>query len=166
MADIIAEADLSAGAVYLYYRSKEQLTQDLARQVLEPRLAALQAVREAETIPPPTQVLPELMRAVAAAEYFPGIAVQVWGDIVHTEGAIIEFARSMLGRIMAELAGYLADWLMASRGLSPERAASRAADLAPAILGLAQGFVVQSALTRGEVDERYLRSVRTILSGL
>ncbi len=166
MADIIAEAGLSAGAVYLYYRGKEQLTQDIARRVLEPRLAALDQVRNSDPIPPPTEVLPDLMQAVAATEYFPAIAVQVWGDIVHADGAITDFARAMVERLIAEATSYLADWLVAARGLPAEAATARAAELAPAMIGLAQGFVVQSALTKGEIDARYLDAVRALLSTL
>ncbi len=166
MADIIGEAGLSAGAVYLYYGSKEQLTQDIARNVLEPRIAAINALLTADPIPPPSQVVTELMRAVAETAYFPTIAVQVWGDIVHQEGDIADFARSVVERVTEALADYLAAWLVAARDLTPDEASARASDLAPAVFGMAQGFVLQSALTKGAVDERYLRSVHEVLAAL
>lgn len=41
MADIIAESELSAGAVYVYYKGKDELFLDASRSVMRDRLGLL-----------------------------------------------------------------------------------------------------------------------------
>ena len=165
MADIVAEAGLSAGAVYLYYKGKEQLTVDVGRRVLEERLAALEVLGESRPVPPPHEVIPDLMVGLPKSEFFPGLALQVWGEAVHN-GELAGVARAIIGEVAEHISRYLAIWLATSREMDDDDAAAEAARLAPAVVGLVQGYIVQVAFAREDVVERYLDGARELLERL
>ncbi|GGJ33922.1 TetR/AcrR family transcriptional regulator [Paenarthrobacter histidinolovorans] len=163
MGDIIAEAGLSAGAVYVYYRSKEELMVDTGRLVFHERMASLERLSSQDDVPPPVEAVLALMSGLAQLDFFPGVAVQVWGEAVRNDKLGV-VAREILGEIRGHIENYLKGWL---RGSGPdEEAAERARRLAPAILGLIQGFAIQAALGGEEAEAAYLESARTLLSDL
>ncbi|MDQ4500738.1 TetR/AcrR family transcriptional regulator [Sinomonas sp. ASV322] len=165
MADIVAEAGLSAGAVYVYYKGKEQLTVDVGRRVLEDRLAALALVEGLDPVPPPHEVIPEIMAGLPKTAFFPGIALQVWGEAVHN-AELAGIAQSIIGEVTGRFAEYLQAWLESSRGLSRDEARAEAERLAPSVVGLVQGYILQVAFVGGGIEERYLESARALLEGL
>ena len=163
MGDIIAAAGLSAGAVYVYYRSKEELIVDAGRRVFEERMAALEELGSADPVPPPWEAIPTLMSGLMTMDFFPDVAVQVWGEAVRNDqlGAV---ARNILAHIRGHIENYLGAWLMTS--LSADEAAARARRLAPAVMGLIQGCAVQTALGEEGTGAAYLESARTLLANL
>jgi AcrR family transcriptional regulator len=165
MADIVAEAGLSAGAVYVYYKGKEQLTVDVGRRVLEERLAILDVLGDSTPVPPPHEVIPEIMAGLPKTQFFPGIALQVWGEAVHSE-QLGEVAQTIIAEVTRHISGYLAAWLASARALEHDDAAAEARRLAPAVVGLVQGYIVQVAFAGGGIEERYLDAVRALLQAL
>lgn len=166
MGDIIAEAGLSAGAVYVYYRSKEELIVDTGRLVFEERMAALERLGSEGEVPPPKEAVTALMTGLAQMDFFPGVAVQVWGEAVRNDKLGV-VARKILAEIRGHIEKYLEGWLRVSSPSSPDDAAAeQARRLAPAIMGLIQGFAVQAALGGEEAEAAYLESARTLLSEL
>lgn len=165
MADIIAEAGLSAGAVYVYYRSKEELVVDVGRRVFEERMAVLEQLGQLEAVPHPAEAIPALMHGLMGAEFFPRVAVQVWGEAAANEG-LMEIARGILDQIGGHIEHYLALWLVNARGTNVDEAAGRARTLAPAVMGVIQGGAVQAALRGEGAFEPYVDSVRALLAPL
>jgi AcrR family transcriptional regulator len=165
MADIIAAAGLSAGAVYVYYRSKEELVVDVGRRVFGERMTALEQLGGHDPVPPPAEAVTALMSGLASTDFFPGVAVQVWGEAVRNDelGAI---ARDIIAQIRAHIEHYLTAWLAASRGRAADAAASEARRLAPAVMGLIQGFAVQAALGGPGIEAQYVESARALLASL
>ena len=163
MGDIIAEAGLSAGAVYVYYRSKEELIVDAGRRVFAERMAALEGLSEYDSVPPPEQAIVALMAGLMQLEFFPGVAVQVWGEAVRNDelGGV---ARGIIIQIRGHIEHYLAAWLRTSR--PAEDAEARARLLAPAIMGLIQGYAIQAALAGEGLEAAYLESARALLSSI
>jgi AcrR family transcriptional regulator len=163
MGDIIAQAGLSAGAVYVYYRSKEELIVDAGRKVFEERMAALEELSAAGPVPPPEEAIPALMFGLMKMDFFPDVAVQVWGEAVRNDqlGAV---ARNILDQIRGHIENYLKAWLLTSH--PADEAASRARRLAPAVMGLIQGCAIQTALGKEGTGPAYLESARTLLAGL
>lgn len=161
MGDIIAEAGLSAGAVYVYYRGKEELIVDVGRRVFAERMAALEGLGGQDSVPPPEQAIVALMTGLLQMDFFPGVAVQVWGEAVRND-RLGEVARSILVQIRGHIEAYLEAWLRGSR--PNEDAKAQARRLAPAIMGLIQGCAIQSALGGSEVEAAYLESARALLS--
>ncbi|MDP5228478.1 MULTISPECIES: TetR/AcrR family transcriptional regulator [Arthrobacter] len=165
MADIIAEAGLSAGAVYLYYRSKEQLTVDVGRRILGEKIAVLDGFLAMPEVPAPSVVIPAFMNAMPQDGFFPGTAVQVWGEAVHSV-ELAETAETLIGEVTGHFAEYLAAWFRQSRGLGEQEAAAEAARAAPAMVGLVQGYMVQSVFIGEGGQERYREAAAAVLAGL
>lgn len=163
MGDIIAGAGLSAGAVYVYYRSKEELIVDAGRRVFEERMEALEGLGGHDSVPPPAEAVVALMSSFMQMDFFPGVAVQVWGEAVRNDklGAV---ARDILTQIRGKIENYLEAWLLSS--CPDDDAAAVARRLAPAVMGLIQGYAIQSALGGEEVGAAYLESARALLGGL
>ncbi|MFK0003549.1 TetR/AcrR family transcriptional regulator [Paenarthrobacter sp. NPDC090520] len=163
MGDIIAKAGLSAGAVYVYYRSKEELIVDAGRRVFEERMAALERLSAHQPVPPPQEAVVALMSGLMAMDFFPDVAVQVWGEAVRND-QLGEVAQNILVQIRGHLENYLEAWIRASR--PDEDAEATARCLAPAVMGLIQGFAIQSALGKEGTGPDYLKSARAILASL
>ncbi|MFF1882251.1 TetR/AcrR family transcriptional regulator [Pseudarthrobacter sp. NPDC058196] len=163
MGDIIAAAGLSAGAVYVYYRSKEELIVDAGRRVFAERMGALEGLDGHGSVPPPDQAIVALMAGLMRMDFFPGVAVQVWGEAVRNE-RLGEVARSILNQIRGHIETYLEAWMRASR--PSEDAELQARRLAPAVMGLIQGCAIQSALAGEDAETAYLDSARTLLAAL
>lgn len=97
MADILAESDLSAGAVYRYFTSKNELITAVAEQVMGQVIALLEPIVSQD--PPPT--LDEVLRQGLAAtnelafgeDGFARLAPQVWAETLR-DPTLAEVVRS------------------------------------------------------------------------
>ncbi|MGA7203864.1 MAG: helix-turn-helix domain-containing protein, partial [Specibacter sp.] len=61
MSDIISESGLSAGAIYGYYKGKDELLAALARRVVGGRIASLDELASRTPVPHPAEGLCEFM---------------------------------------------------------------------------------------------------------
>ncbi|GEC99554.1 hypothetical protein KVA01_17090 [Kocuria varians] len=167
MADIIAESGLSAGAVYVYYKGKDELFLDASRGVMRDRLGMLEGLREQRPLPHPARALAYVVQDIPQRGTFPGLPVQVWGEAVRRpemQGA----ALAILKEARAQLSAYLRAWLAAERGLPESDAAALAERLAPAFIGIVQGYMVQVSLSPDPdvTHDRYVEAVEALLSGV
>lgn len=165
MSDIIAEAGLSAGAVYVYYRSKEQLTIDVGRKVLGERVAMLEEYLGRDQVPAPAEVIPAFLEQMPENGFFPGVAVQVWGEAIHSP-ALAETAEKLIGEIGGHFADYFGAWFRQSRGLGEREAQAEGRRVAPAVLGMVQGYMVQSVFLDDGARARYREAVAVVVGGL
>ncbi|WP_426302956.1 TetR/AcrR family transcriptional regulator [Arthrobacter sp. R-11] len=165
MADIIAEAGLSAGAVYLYYRSKDQLTVDVGRRVLSKKIAVLDGFLALDEVPSPAVAIPEFLAQMPRDGFFPDVAVQVWGEAVHSP-ELTDTARNLIGEVSGHFAAYFAAWFGQSRGLGEKEALREGARVAPAAVGLVQGYMVQSVFLDEAARQRYRDAAGAVLMGL
>ncbi|NYD79460.1 TetR/AcrR family transcriptional regulator [Arthrobacter cupressi] len=165
MADIIAEAGLSAGAVYVYYRSKEQLTVDVGRRVLNAKIAVLDGFLELDEVPAPAVAIPEFLAQMPRDGFFPDVAVQVWGEAIHSP-ELRETARGLISEVSGHFAAYLAAWFRQSRGLGEKEALAEGTRVAPAAVGLVQGYMVQSVFSDDAARQRYREAGAALLAGL
>lgn len=165
MADIIAEAGLSAGAVYLYYRSKDQLTVDVGRRVLSKKIAVLDGFLALDEVPPPGVAIPEFLAQMPRDGFFPDVAVQVWGEAVHSP-ELTDTARNLIAEVSRHFAAYFAAWFRQSRGLGEDEALELGARVAPAAVGLVQGYMVQSVFMDDAARKRYREAAAAVLAGL
>lgn len=88
MADILAAADLSAGAVYRYFPSKEEIVAAIATQAGEGLRGVVDELRAREQPPSPQGALLELVRFVDGQAGPRGslrIALQVWAEALRDE---------------------------------------------------------------------------------
>ncbi|WP_106850279.1 TetR/AcrR family transcriptional regulator [Blastococcus sp. Marseille-P5729] len=159
MADIIKESGLSAGAIYGYYPGKKELTVAVAHSVLGNRLAVLDEVAGRDPLPAPATVLAELLRGMPAP-----ILLQLFASTV-SSGELKDVAHQAIARVDAGISSYLVTWFE-RQGVPTAEAKRRAALVTPAMLGLAQGYVIQSGVRLDLELDDYIAAIEALLSGL
>ena len=164
MADVIAEADLSAGAVYLYFKSKDDIIVAVATQVFAGIQGRLSARLGQEPPPSPAEIAaflvtqPVLAQPDAPGDLFP-LLLSVWSEA--TRNAAI---REIADRILASLRDQLARAIQRWADTTGTTLAVPAVDLPPVIMSLVQGMVMQQALSSVPRPEDYRRTVETLFT--
>src|SRR5690242_5808182 len=90
MAHVIREADLSAGAVYLYFRGKDDIIRALAERSIGRVAHVLVAMQEQQPVVRPEDALQAaleelLSTAGEAADDLLRVGVQAWGEALRDE---------------------------------------------------------------------------------
>jgi AcrR family transcriptional regulator len=165
MADIIAEAGLSAGAIYLHFEGKQQIALAVAQRILGNRMTELgERMRQDGELPTPSAMLRLMMSGLTSEIRDPRLLVQLWGEAV-TDPDV----SSMVGPIFLEVRGvmapYLTRWAVERRGMHAGDAAEWADELVPVFLGLGQGYIMQSTLLPGFDADHYFAGVARLLDG-
>jgi AcrR family transcriptional regulator len=145
MADIVKEAGLSAGAVYVYYSSKAELMIDVSRRVMEPRIAVLETAKTGSEVTPPSTVFIELLDSLIIDNPFASILIQVWSEASYDE-EFGSFASTIFASLLEESTAYMEHYLHEEQEVESEAARARSAVLVPAILAMIQGAVVQTSV--------------------
>lgn len=151
MEEIIREADLSAGAVYLYYTGKDQLIFAAIATYMGELRNLLVPILMRESALTPVELAREITAAISKHTQRTGtdlnaVILMCWGEAqsnAKLKGLIAEFQlkyREALARIASQ-------WQQ--RGDLPE--GENALDIAKAMHSFFLGFIVQSALL-GKVD--------------
>jgi AcrR family transcriptional regulator len=165
MAEVIAASGLSAGAVYRYFASKDQLIEAIADRVLDEAVGRFERLlAEGEPLDPARTVALVVETVTAIAERGPvdvsRLAVQAWGEALRNPavGAVAERAYGRLREIFTETVrrevagGRLpADLDVASAGA--------------ALLSLVVGFLLQRLLLRDVEPVAYSAAVSALLRG-
>ena len=144
MQDFFAASGLTAGLVYRYFRSKDELIATLAGDALEQLHDAVEEAIGADELPSIEEVLSRLLRTIDdldAREGMARVAVQVWGEALRnpTVGPI---ATAGVVRLLAAL----------ERLIRAEQAAGRLDErldppgAARALYAFLPGFILQRAL--------------------
>jgi AcrR family transcriptional regulator len=156
MADIIGEAGLSAGAIYVHFEGKQDLVRQVISDVFAVRSAELADLAGREPLPGPKQVVREFADRIANAGDAE-LRLYAWATSLHD---------AELGGLMAQHAAarqrlysaYFRVWL-GHVGLDEATAAARCDGLAELLVGICQGLVVQYALVPDFDPERYLAAL-------
>lgn len=162
MADVIAESGLSAGAIYGHFEGKRELFLAVARSVLGRRRDELEAVIVQGPPPSPGEALGILLRGLLASGVDTRVLVQVWGEAT-TEPDVREMVNDQVHVIRGAFEDAVRAWCAAHPDRAPEGPDAAVARLLPAMLALAQGFLVQRAIFDEFDDEAYLATVREVL---
>ncbi len=163
MADIIAASGLSAGAIYLHFDSKQQIAVAAARAIVGHRQQDMIERLTHDPLPDPDELIAVVMAGLRRELPDSRLLVQLWGEGVVDEdlgGIVVEIMDGLRGIFLP----YLTRWAQLRRGLSPDDAAAWAETVLPALLGLAQGYIVQSAIFRDFDSDAYLAAVRSFFS--
>lgn len=156
MTAIITESGLSAGAIYSYFQSKEELFQAVVERTLEVKTSEIAADADREPRSPA-----ELVRAILAGmqgQPILTIAPQIWA-----EAAVEPEIRKVLGQVFGHLSNLLRSELEAWGAQHPERAGADpvtwAARVTPVLFSAIPGFIVQR-LSMDDFDEQaYLNAL-------
>jgi len=162
MQDIQREAGLSAGAIYLYFKGKNDIIVGLAAQILT-TLTTLFPEEPPDTGPPPTVM--ELVEAfLGQAErlhretgLFP-LAIQIWAEAGRNQvmrEALLVYLEGAKERLR-----HLVEAYQKRGALSPD---ADPAAVTLALIGLGQGYIVQRTVF-GDPDalRHYLAGVRAL----
>jgi AcrR family transcriptional regulator len=163
MADIIEASGLSAGAIYLHFESKQQIAVAAARMVVGHRQDDLVQRLRQEPLPDPDELIGVVMAGLRAELPDSRLLVQLWGEGV-VDPAIGEIVLEIMEQLRGIFVPYLTSWAAQRRGAGPAEAAAWAETTLPALLGLAQGFIVQSAIFPAFRPDAYLAAVRSLFS--
>jgi AcrR family transcriptional regulator len=158
MADIIEESGLSAGAIYGHFSGKKDLFAAVAGRVLDARRGELEDRRVQGSAPlAPGQIIATLLEGMRR-EPFSHVIVQLWAEAT-IDPDIGALAQSLLHRLRDTVRASLAEWAAAHPERidgDPEEWAKR---LAPVVLGLGPGFMIQRELVDDFDEEAYLAAL-------
>ena len=163
MQDIQRESGLSAGAIYLYFKSKNEIVTGIAAEISE---TVTRAFEPPERSGPPGGLVELVDRVIDTADglnasrgVFP-IAVQIWAE-AQRDPALHASAVALFDTIQTRLTRALV-------GLQERAAIDANVDLPAltmAIIGLIQGYIIQRSLHLPVDRERYRRGAHALLEG-
>jgi AcrR family transcriptional regulator len=163
MADVIAESGLSAGAVYGYFKSKDQIITALADRSIGTVDEVFHRMLADGQAPHPAVVLEAVLRrllesAVGEDGDLTLIAVQAWGEAVRG-GEIHDLVRPRIAEVREHWVE-IARRHQANGGLSPDADPEQ---VGRALLGLMPGFILQRLLLGEVTPAGYAAGVRAML---
>lgn len=162
MQDVLAEADLSAGAVYRYFSGKEAIIAAIATEALTEVSGVFDRVFDTDVPPPLDEVLAEVfatLERLDAAEGVTQLAIQVWAEALRSPTLASHFA-STTAEVRQSLTR-LIELYQRQGWLSSEFSAERVARVVGALV---PGFIVQRALM-GDVDtDTFCEGLRGLLA--
>ncbi|AHH18005.1 putative transcriptional regulator, TetR family [Nocardia nova SH22a] len=151
MAAVIAESGMSAGAVYGYFKSKNDIIRAISESVLGRMTANLARLADAETAVAPIDALESVLEQVRDLARdgdgdIPRVAVQAWAEAGRDE-AVAEIVRERIDQVRRA-------WLELLERARAAGTVAPGADLdavAQVMLGATMGFV-QQYLLMGDVE--------------
>lgn len=157
MADIIDASGLSAGAIYLHFESKQQIVLAVGRRVLGRRLGDLESMAGGD-LADPVATLQLLLGGMVDDILDTRLLLQVWGEAT-TDPELASLVTEIFATLREALTAYLTAWATRKGAADPE---AWAATAFPAMLALAQGFMVQRALLPRFDADSYFGAVRSV----
>jgi TetR/AcrR family transcriptional regulator, transcriptional repressor of aconitase len=157
MADIIEASGLSAGAIYLHFESKQQIALAVGRRVLGRRLGDLEGMA-GDRLADPVTTLEHLLSGMVHDILDTRLLIQLWSESM-TDPELSALVTEIFATLRGALTGYLTAWAEHRGAADP---GAWAATALPAVLALAQGFMVQRALLPGFDAEGYFVAARAV----
>ena len=107
MADIIAEARMSAGAIYLHFDGKQQIALAVAQRILGNRMTEFaERLRQDGELPRPSSMLRLMMTGLTSEVGDPRLLVQLWGEAV-TDPEVSLMIGPIFGEVRKVMIPYL-----------------------------------------------------------
>ncbi|MFE7798739.1 TetR/AcrR family transcriptional regulator [Nocardia sp. NPDC057440] len=161
MQDVFAESGLSAGAVYRYFKSKNELISALATQTMVVLRATMSELIHGDPLPTPAELIATIAELIVAQSGPEGpirLAPQVWAlALVHPEAS--EYVKDAILAMRGLWYEYAE--LMRDAGWLPADADTHA--VATAMICFVPGFMLQHLII-GDPDPATLaRGVQTML---
>ncbi|MCM6773633.1 TetR/AcrR family transcriptional regulator [Nocardia sp. CDC159] len=153
MQDVFTEAGLSAGAVYRYFKSKDELIAALAADATVLLRGAMEEVVQRDPLPTPGEVIAALTTEIIRIGETSGrvrLAPQAWALAV-TDPTAHTFVSTAIRTLRDRWRDY-AERMRAAGWLPPDADTDA---VAKALLGIMPGFVLQHLLL-GDIDPQTL----------
>lgn len=164
MASVIRASGLSAGAVYLYFRSKQDLIRAIAETAVSGVAAAVDDLAAATEVVPPQEALATVVRRVLELSddlgvEVPRLALQAWAEAARDE-EIRSMVADEAGRIRRGWIAYAARAIEAGHiaaGADPE-------SVGESLMSMIPGFMVFRVVLGDEISpERYTAGLAVLL---
>ena len=154
MQDILREADLSAGAVYTYFRSKDEIVAAIAEEVIEHLWTLLNPLTTMRRPPPLPEVVATTMTAMEDLAFGEDgvayIAPQVWAEALHNP-RVHDIIKGRYG----EMLDLFVRLVHAEQDAGHLDAAVDAQRVASVVFGSVLGYIVQRVLLGGVDPDGY-----------
>ena len=168
MADVISESGLSAGAVYRYFRSKEELIGAVAETALSTADEVFGRLLADDATPAPDEAVAAMVDGIvgrvsrdpATSVDLTRIALQGWAEALRNPG-IYDRVDSAFRQLRGHCAEVARRW-QAAGNLPPDAVPEQ---VGAAMLGLVQGFLLQRLLLADTTPADYLAGTRALLAG-
>jgi AcrR family transcriptional regulator len=161
MQDVIAEAGLSVGAVYRYFKSKDDLITSIAETVLD---GANQIFDELASHEPPGSLLDAMDRALSFVDAQTGpdgifpLAVQVWAE-AQRDPVLADFVAEKYTAMRRHFVD-VATRAQESGELPPDADVTA---IGAVLFGMLPGYALQRILATGPDKDTYLKGVQTLV---
>jgi AcrR family transcriptional regulator len=164
MADVIRESGLSAGAVYGYFKSKDEIVAAIADDALssiDKFFEALLASKEPLT---PVAALRAVLDQVIQIAEKPGgdvtrIAVQAWAEALHNEAI-----RATASSKYAMLRGYFVEIARRAQADGTVDPDTKPENIAQVLFGMLPGFILQRLLLGDVTPASYTAGLAALLA--
>ncbi|MFB6726546.1 TetR/AcrR family transcriptional regulator [Kribbella sp. NPDC056345] len=162
MADVIAASGLSAGAVYGYFKSKEEIVAAIAEEALSNVDELFETVLVTDEPVHPVMVMERVLNHIITIAERPGgdvtrIGVQAWSEALRNP-AVMEIAGGkyrMLRTRFAEVARRAQADGTIDAGVDPEH-------VAQVLFGFVPGFILQRLIIGDVTPESYTAGLRAL----
>ncbi|WP_193636143.1 TetR/AcrR family transcriptional regulator [Brachybacterium subflavum] len=159
MSEVIERSGLSAGAIYGYFPSKDDILLAVAEGLAADRRTELERVIASSPIPPPSQVLRLLLTTIPEFARDGTLVLQVWAEAAR-DPRVREVFVGVLSTLQTTMEEYLTSWFTQEQRADPTadaRASTRV------MAALVQGFLAQSALLEQADAVAFSRGVAALL---
>lgn len=160
MQDVFIESGLSAGAVYRYFKSKDELILALASTAAGDIRTQMTAVIHSDPLPTPADLVARMTEWIDAQSGPEGrirLAPQAWSLALIDEEAAEPVHRTMAG--IRQMWREYAERMHAAGWLPPDTDVEA---VAAVLFGLLPGYVLQHLLLGNLTRDQYLRGVDTL----
>ncbi len=163
MQDVLREADLSAGAVYRYFESKDEIIAAIASNTLAAITGAVEEVLDTDAPPPLDEALGRLLATLERLDDeqdIAKVALQAWAEAVRAPAVAARVEQTFAG-VTSSLVRLVKAYQ--ERGqITSDVPAKHVAALLAALL---QGFVIRHAVL-GDIDAKtFRRGLRALVAG-
>lgn len=171
MADIIAEAGLSAGAIYNHFKSKEEIIVSVATTLLRGRLLRMiDASEAAGELLSPADLIARGLGLLRDSTYdgekpLGGLIIQFWAEAV-ANPTLLELMQEQMRSIRGELLAPTQQWAQDAHGLTPERAAAWAEQASQIFIAVIIGFIVQQVIFPDFDADNYIANARLAVGSI
>jgi AcrR family transcriptional regulator len=165
MADIIAASELSAGAVYRYFRSKDELIEAIVDRVLGRAAERFEQLLAEGHTPDPAEAVAtavDLISAIGGAGPvdMTRVAVQAWAEALRNPGVA-----TVAGNAYRTMRSYFIEISRRAQQAGRLPAGADPILLGAALFSLVLGFLLQRLLLGDVEPESYVAAVGVLVSG-
>ncbi|WP_448628041.1 TetR/AcrR family transcriptional regulator [Geodermatophilus sp. URMC 64] len=164
MADVIAASGLSAGAVYRYFRSKDELIEAIVDRVLGRAAERFERLLEEGHAPDPAEAVATAVDLVvtvgqAGPVDVTRVAVQAWAESLRNPAVA-----AVAGTAYGTMRGYFVEVVRRAQRTGRLPADADPASLGAALFSLVLGFLLQRLLLGDVEPEAYVAAVGVLVA--